>query len=136
MLDVRRLGRGTAIFVSRRFSRKDSDARRTAFGRSGRGELFGESEQATAAGNTGMAWRPSSREDVLSEAVAVFPEGSDEAPAREESRDAELIQAVIETLPPELDWISVRPLRSSFVVAPCCFPSQISRLEEQIWRST
>ena len=40
----------------------------------GRGEFIGEAEQVTAAGNTGTAWRPSSREDVLSEAVAVFPD--------------------------------------------------------------
>ena len=69
----------------------------------GRGKFFGEAEQVTVAGNTGTAWKPSSREDVLSEAVAVFPEGSDEAPALEESRDVKHIQVVIENLPPELD---------------------------------
>ena len=35
--------------------------------------------------------------------MAVFPEESDEAPALEESRDAEHIPVVIENLPPELD---------------------------------
>ena len=38
----------------------------------GRGELFGDAEHVTAAGDRGMAWRPFSREDILSEAVAVF----------------------------------------------------------------
>ena len=35
--------------------------------------------------------------------MVFFPEGSDEAPAIEESRDAEHIQVVIENVPSELD---------------------------------